>query len=36
VLDYIFEKLQNKKDKEVFEKWLGIENNIVTSQCESV
>jgi len=36
VLDYIFDKLRNKEDKKVFETWLGMEGNVVTSQCESV
>ncbi|OIO76819.1 His-Xaa-Ser system radical SAM maturase HxsB [Candidatus Gracilibacteria bacterium CG1_02_38_174] len=34
VLDYIFSRLRNNNDKSIFEKWLGMENNTVTSQCE--
>lgn len=36
VLDYLFEKLRDDKSKKIFEEWLGVENNIVTSQCESI
>ena len=36
VLDYLFENLTIENNKQVFEKWLGVENNIVTSQCESI
>jgi His-Xaa-Ser system radical SAM maturase HxsB len=36
ILDYLFEKLREDKNKKIFEEWLGVENNIVTSQCESL
>lgn len=36
VLDYLFNKIRNDADKSVFEKWLWMENNLVTSQCESI
>ena len=36
VLDYLFGKIRIKEDKKVFESWLGIENNLVTSQCEAI
>lgn len=36
VLDYLFNKIRNDADKSIFEKWLWMENNLVTSQCESI
>jgi len=36
ILDYIFKNLRIEENKKVFEKWLGLEDNIVTSQCESI
>lgn len=36
VLDYLFNKIRNDADKNIFEKWLWMENNLVTSQCESI
>ncbi len=36
VLDYLFQNLRIKENKEIFEKWLGMENNVVTSQCETI
>ena len=36
VLDYLFKNIKIYKNKKVFEEWLGMENNIVTSQCETV
>lgn len=36
VLDYLFAKIRVEEDKKIFEKWLWMENNLVTSQCESV
>ncbi len=36
VLDYLFENLRIEENKNVFEKWLGMEQNLVTSQCESI
>lgn len=36
VLDYLFNKIKVAEDKKVFEKWLWMENNLVTSQCESI
>jgi hypothetical protein len=36
VLDYLFKNIRIEENKNVFEKWLGMENNIVTSQCETV
>jgi hypothetical protein len=35
ILDYLFEKLKDKENKKIFESWLGLENNTVTSQCET-
>ena len=36
VLDYLFKNLRIDENKKVFEKWLWMENNIVTSQCETI
>ncbi|MDD3145118.1 MAG: His-Xaa-Ser system radical SAM maturase HxsB [Candidatus Gracilibacteria bacterium] len=36
VLDYLFNKIRVEEDRKVFERWLGMENNLVTSQCESI
>jgi hypothetical protein len=36
ILDYLFERIRIEEDKKVFESWLGIENNLVTSQCEAI
>ena len=36
VLDYLFSKIRIESNKKVFEKWLWMENNLVTSQCESI
>ncbi len=36
VLDYLFKNLRIEENKKVFEKWLGMEENIVTSQCEGI
>jgi len=36
ILDYLFEKLRDEENKKIFESWLWIENNIVTSQCETI
>lgn len=35
VLDYIFEKLKDNENKEVFEKWVG-KKEVHISQCESI
>jgi hypothetical protein len=35
VLDYIFEKLKNNEDKEVFENWVG-KRNISTGKSECI
>ena len=32
VLDYIFDKLRSDTDKKIFEKWLGLNNDVLTSQ----
>lgn len=36
VLDYLFNKIRVEEDRKVFERWLWMENNLVTSQCESI
>jgi len=36
VLDYLFQNLRIKENKKIFEEWLGMEENIVTSQCETI
>jgi sulfatase maturation enzyme AslB (radical SAM superfamily) len=36
VLDFIFEKLKDNENKNLFEKWLWLENNLVTSQCQTI
>jgi len=36
VLDYLFNNLRIEDNKKIFEKWLGMEDNLVTSQCESI
>lgn len=36
ILDYLFNKIRIKDDRKVFERWLWMENNLVTSQCESI
>jgi hypothetical protein len=36
VLDYLFNKIRIDNDRIVFEKWLWMENNLVTSQCETI
>lgn len=36
VLDYLFNKIRVEADRKVFERWLWMENNLVTSQCESI
>ncbi len=36
VLDYLFKNLRIEENKKVFKKWLWMEQNLVTSQCESI
>jgi hypothetical protein len=36
ILDYLFDRLRSEEDKNIFQKWLGMEENSVTSQCESI
>jgi len=36
VLNYLFKNIKVEENKKVFEKWLWMENNIVTSQCETI
>lgn len=36
VLDYLFEQLLNEEHKSIFQNWTWMENNIVSSQCESI
>lgn len=36
VLDYLFNNLRIDENKKIFEKWLGMQDNLVTSQCESI
>jgi hypothetical protein len=36
VLDYLFEQLLNDEIKSIFQTWTWMENNIVSSQCESI
>ena len=36
VLDYLFGKIRIEEDKKIFEGWLWMENNVVTSQCETI
>lgn len=36
VLDYLFSKIRDPDNKTVFERWLGMEKKIVTSQCEAI
>ena len=34
ILDYLFDKLRIEENKKIFEKWVWLETNYVTSQCE--
>jgi His-Xaa-Ser system radical SAM maturase HxsB len=36
VLDFLFKNLRIEENKKIFESWLGLEQNFVTSQCESI
>jgi len=36
ILDYLFENIKIEENKKVFEDWLWMEENTVTSQCESI
>lgn len=36
VLDYLFNNLRILENKEIFQKWLGMEHNLVVSQCDSI
>lgn len=36
VLDYLFENLRIEENKKIFESWLWMEDNLVTSQCETI
>ena len=36
VLDYLFENVRIDENRAIFERWLGVENNLVTSQCEAI
>ncbi len=36
VLDYLFWKLRDEKNERIFKKWLWMETNTVTSQCETM
>jgi sulfatase maturation enzyme AslB (radical SAM superfamily) len=36
ILDYLFENIRIEKNKSIFKDWLWMENNSVTSQCESI
>lgn len=36
ILDYLFTKIRVEEDKVIFEEWLWMESNSVTSQCESI
>ena len=36
ILDYLFNKLKIKEDKDIFKKWLWMERNWVTSQCTTI
>lgn len=35
ILDYLFKNLRIDENKKIFEKWTWIEDNLVTSQCET-
>lgn len=36
ILDYLFKKLKDEENLNVFKTWLWMEDNSVTSQCESI
>jgi len=36
VLDFLFENLRIEENKKIFESWLWMEDNLVTSQCETM
>lgn len=36
VLDYVFDKLRNQENLDIFKSWVLLEKNTVTSQCETL
>ncbi len=36
ILDYLFENIRIEENKNIFKDWLGMGDNSVTSQCESI
>ena len=36
VLDFLFENIRIKENEDIFKKWLGMEENKVTSQCSTI